>query len=50
MPRSRQYVYDGPDLIQVIGPQGETLAGYAYANHLMIRATNAVSEVTSCAS
>ena len=44
--RTRQYVYDGPDLVTVIGPQGETLAGYAYTNHLVLRATNAVGDVT----
>jgi RHS repeat-associated protein len=46
--RTRQYNYDGvnPDLLSVIGPQGETLAGYAYTNHLVLRATNAVGDVT----
>ncbi len=44
--RTRQYIYDGPDLVTVIGPQGETLAGYAYTNHLVLRATNAVGDVT----
>ena len=45
--RTRQSVYSGPDLVTVIGPLGETLAGYAYTNHLLLRATNAVGDVTS---
>jgi RHS repeat-associated protein len=45
--RTRQYLYSGPDLVAVIGVQGETLAGYVYTNHLPLRATNAVGEVTS---
>jgi YD repeat-containing protein len=44
--RTRQYVYNGLDLATVIGPQGEILAGYGYTNHLVIRATNAVGDVT----
>ena len=44
--RAAQYVYSGPDLVTVIGPRGETLAGYAYTNHLLLRATNAVGDVT----
>jgi YD repeat-containing protein len=44
--RTRQYVYNGPDLVRVIGPQGETLGGYGYTNHLPLRATNAVGDVT----
>jgi len=45
--RTRQYVYNGSDLATVIGPQDEILAGYGYTNHLVIRATNAVGDVTS---
>ena len=45
--RAAQYVYNGSDLARVIGPQGENLAGYAYTNHLLLRATNAVGDVTS---
>src|ERR1035441_9760855 len=44
--RTRQYIYNGPDLTTVIGPQGETLTGYTYTNHLVLRATNAVGDVT----
>jgi YD repeat-containing protein len=45
--RTYQYTYDGPDLTSVTGPRGETLAGYVYTNHLLLRATNAVGDVTS---
>jgi RHS repeat-associated protein len=49
--RTNTYIYDpsnGIDLLQVIGPLGETLMGYAYdSNHDVIRMTNAVGEVTS---
>ena len=45
--RTRQSVYSGSDLVTVIGPLGETLAGYAYTNHLPLRATNAVGDVTA---
>ena len=47
--RTNGYVYaaDSPDLLQVIGPRGETLAGYAYdAQHQLLRATNALGDVT----
>ena len=44
--RTHQYLYDGPDLTTVIGPRSETLAGYAYTNNLVLRATNAVGDVT----
>ena len=46
LPRTRQYIYSGSDLKTVLGPKGETLAGYAYNNHRPISATNAVGDVT----
>ncbi|PWU12323.1 MAG: hypothetical protein C5B50_21765 [Verrucomicrobia bacterium] len=47
--RSWQYLYsdDGIDLVQVLGPRNETLAGFAYTNHAVLRATNSLSDVTS---
>jgi RHS repeat-associated protein len=49
--RTNLYIYDPSndiDLIQVIGPRGETLVGYAYdSNHDVIRMTSAVGEVTA---
>ena len=48
--RTNLYLYDsgGLDLVQVIGANDETLAGYAYnSQHQVIRATNAVGYVTA---
>jgi RHS repeat-associated protein len=49
--RSNVFVYDPTnniDLLQVIGPQGELLAGYSYdTNHHVLTATNAAGDVTS---
>ena len=47
--RTNQYIYgaNGIDLVQKIGPQGETELGLAYDNnHHVLRMTNAVGEVT----
>ena len=44
------YVYaaNGIDLAKVIGPEGETLAGYSYdAHHDVVTMTNALGEVTT---
>jgi RHS repeat-associated protein len=44
--RTNLYIYDGPNLIQQIGPRGETLAGYFYDSaSQLLRATNAVGDV-----
>ncbi|MGZ4971362.1 MAG: hypothetical protein ACXWDN_01275, partial [Limisphaerales bacterium] len=48
--RTNQYIYaaNGIDLVQVIGPKGETLAGYTYDSHHNVTFyTNAVGEVTT---
>jgi YD repeat-containing protein len=44
--RTNVYLYNGDDLVKLIGPRGETLAGYYYdGNHQLLRATNAVGDV-----
>jgi RHS repeat-associated protein len=45
--RTNQYIYSATgDLLQEIGPRGETLAGYFYdGNHNLLRMTNAVGYV-----
>jgi RHS repeat-associated protein len=45
--RTNVYIYNGADPTQVLGPQGETQAGYYYdGSHHVLRATNAVGDVT----
>jgi RHS repeat-associated protein len=48
--RTNQYIYDanGIDLVRIVGPEGETIAGYHYdANHQVTFVTNAVGDLTT---
>src|ERR1039458_5581533 len=48
--RTNIYIYgtNGIDLVQQIGPMGETVAGYSYdTNHNVLTMTNAVGDITT---